>query len=161
MKLPEGIAKAGTRTSAGRSFGDSQPFPTSFMKNLRVSWLPNHIPGKISRHFADEACLCRDKSNLIAVPERPIALKAALWFCEAIDGLNTGFSECCFHRLRPQRNQVSSLPSSLRKQTNLSPQSALASIILSANSSGRVNITSWLPSISTSLCVPRREDIPG
>src|SRR5215813_12546128 len=37
----------------------------------------------------------------------------------------------------------------------------LASRILSANSSGRVNITSWLPSISRNLKFPRRDDIRG
>ena len=38
-------------------------------------------------------------------------------------------------------------------------QSELASMSLAANSRGRVNITSWLPSISTSLNAPRRDDI--
>ena len=38
-------------------------------------------------------------------------------------------------------------------------QSELASMRLAANSRGRVNITSWLPSISTSLNAPRRDDI--
>jgi hypothetical protein len=40
-------------------------------------------------------------------------------------------------------------------------QPELASTILLANSSGRVNMTSWLPSISTKLNPPRREDILG
>jgi hypothetical protein len=44
---------------------------------------------------------------------------------------------------------------------NTFDQSTLASMILSAKSSGRVNMTSWLPSISISLNSPRRDDIRG
>ena len=40
-------------------------------------------------------------------------------------------------------------------------QSELAPIIWSANSAGRVNMTSWLPSISSSLNAPSRDDIRG
>ena len=40
-------------------------------------------------------------------------------------------------------------------------QPELASTILSANSSERVNMTSWPPSISIKLNPPRREDILG
>src|SRR5215469_10105193 len=63
--------------------------------------------------------------------------------------------------VEPARTRNSKLQDSRLNPLLWSDQSMLASMILSASSLGRVNMTSWLPSISSSLNSPRRDDILG
>src|SRR5215469_10530183 len=45
------------RTSAGRSFDDSQPLPTRLVKDLGIPRLPDGILRKMCRQFTNQTCL--------------------------------------------------------------------------------------------------------
>jgi hypothetical protein len=80
-----------------------------------------------------------------------------------IDRVTGGLGAPPTHRsIRHRALSIRSLRAIIHHQFgNTLDQSTLASMILSAKSSGRVNMTSWLPSISSSLNSPRRDDIRG